>query len=100
MTCAGFRSAACRDVVDDPLLPVLARDIWAAQRELPADLELQPLERPGYCALALGVLGLMVLLFLVGDLLPNKLVPPAVAIVAATLGLLVLHGAKVESVGR
>ena len=83
-----------------PLLPVLARDIWTAQRELPADLKPKPLERPGYCALALGVLGLMMLLFVVGDLLPNKIVPPAVAIVAATLGLLLIHGAKVESVER
>jgi Na+/H+ antiporter NhaD/arsenite permease-like protein len=83
-----------------PLLPVLARDIWTAQRELPADLEPKPLERPGYCLLALGVLGLMVLLFLFGEQLPIKIVPPAVAIVAATLGLLVVYGTKVESVER
>jgi Na+/H+ antiporter NhaD/arsenite permease-like protein len=40
----------------------------------------------------------MVLLFLFGELLPTQLVPPAVAIIGATLALLVIYGAKVEPV--
>jgi len=38
------------------------------------------------------------LLFLVGEYLPTKIVPPAVAIMAATLALLVVYGSRVEPV--
>lgn len=81
-----------------PLVPWLMSDLWRVQRKLPADLKPEPLQRPYLCLLALLVLGLMVVLFIIGDFLPAKIVPPAVAIIAASLGLLLVHGAAVEPV--
>jgi Na+/H+ antiporter NhaD/arsenite permease-like protein len=81
-----------------PLLPWLMREIWRTQRPLPAEAPLPPIERPWFAALALGVLLLMVTLFLVGESLPFKIVPPEVSIIAATLALLAVAGAKVEPV--
>jgi Na+/H+ antiporter NhaD/arsenite permease-like protein len=81
-----------------PLLPFLMPAIWRSRSALPAKAELPPIERPGFVILALGVLVLMVVLFLVGEYLPNKIVPPEVAIIGATLALLVVYGARVEQV--
>ena len=83
-----------------PLLPWLLPDLWRVRRTLPADLQAEPLKRPFVCLLALLILALMVLLFLAGDLLPTKIVPPAVAIIAASLALLLIYEAKVEPVTK
>jgi Na+/H+ antiporter NhaD/arsenite permease-like protein len=48
--------------------------------------------------LALVVLAVMVVLFLFGEALPTHIVPPAVAIIGATLALLVIYGTRVEPV--
>jgi Na+/H+ antiporter NhaD/arsenite permease-like protein len=45
-------------------------------------------------------MALMALLFLFGDFLPTKIVPPAVAIIAATLALLLIYAAEVEPVTK
>jgi Na+/H+ antiporter NhaD/arsenite permease-like protein len=83
-----------------PLMPLLMKDVWRVQRALPENLRIKPLERPGYAAFSLMVLVLMVLLFIFGDQTPMKIVPPGVAIIAATLGLLVVHAAKVEPISN
>ena len=79
-----------------PLLPKIMPDVWHAQRELPADLVPQPLERPLFCVAALLVLVSMVLLFVFGEDLPSQVVPPSVAIIGASLALLVIASARVE----
>jgi Na+/H+ antiporter NhaD/arsenite permease-like protein len=81
-----------------PLLPWLLPRIWSARVQLPAAAPLPRIERPGFVALALVVLVFMVLLFLIGEKLPHRLGPPSVAIIAATLGLLVVHAARTEPV--
>lgn len=81
-----------------PLLPWLLRDTWRLRLTLPAPGPTVPIQRPGFVLLALGVLLVMVLLFLFGDQLPSSVSPPAVAIIAATLALLVIHGLRVEPV--
>ncbi len=83
-----------------PVLPWLMKDIWQTKRSLPADLSLPRLERPLFCVLALLVLVVMVLLFLVGEKMPAPLLPPSVAIVGASLALLVIYGVKVESIDK
>lgn len=83
-----------------PLMPWLLKDLWQVERALPADYKAEPLKQPFLCLLALLILVLMVLLFLFGDLLPTKIVPPAVAIIAAALALLLVYSAKVESVTK
>jgi Na+/H+ antiporter NhaD/arsenite permease-like protein len=81
-----------------PLLPRLMPDVWNARRALPAGVAAQRIERPGLAALAICVLAFMVLMFLFGDALPVRMLPPSVAILAAALALLVIYGARVESV--
>jgi Na+/H+ antiporter NhaD/arsenite permease-like protein len=83
-----------------PLLPLVMRDIWRVQQTLPAELPQHRLERPVFCLLSILVLAVMILLFLFGELLPIQLVPPAVAIVGASLALLIIYGTKVEPVDQ
>jgi Na+/H+ antiporter NhaD/arsenite permease-like protein len=79
-----------------PLLPVLMPQIWRAQCTLPAEKVEAPIEHPWFVALALSVLGLMVGLFFIGEQLPTPIVPPAVAIIGATLALLVIYEMRIE----
>ena len=74
------------------------KDIWQVQRTLPDNLRIKPLERPWFAAFSLMVLVVMVLLFIFGDRTPAQIVPPGVAIIAATLALLVIYAAKVEPI--
>lgn len=83
-----------------PVLPWLLKDIWNVQRTLPDEISLPPIQRPAFCLLALLVLVLMIALFLVGENLPIPVVPPSVAIIGASLALLVVSGLKVEPVDR
>ncbi len=85
-------------VVLVPLLPWLLKDVWQVKRALPADLKPEPLQRPYLCLLALLILALMMVLFIFGDYIPTRIVPPAVAIIAASLGLLLICEAKVEPI--
>ena len=81
-----------------PFLPRLMPEIWNAQAAVVEVRDLPRIERPVFVAVALTVLAVMVVLFLVGEALPIKVVPPVVAIIAATLALLVVYGAHVEPV--
>jgi Na+/H+ antiporter NhaD/arsenite permease-like protein len=81
-----------------PLLPVLMRDVWTSQCELPPLGKMPPLERPGFTALAVVVLVLLVVLFLFGEELPIGLGPPQAAMLAASLALLLIHTMRVEPV--
>jgi Na+/H+ antiporter NhaD/arsenite permease-like protein len=79
-----------------PLLPVLMPQIWRAHCTLPAEKVEAPIEHPWFVAFALSVLGLMVGLFFIGEHLPSPIVPPAVAIIGATLALLVIYEMRIE----
>lgn len=81
-----------------PLLPWLMGPIWRVQVALPEAQMMPRIERPGFLVLALAVLVVMVVLFLVGESLPTRILPPVVAIIAATLALLVIYCARVEPV--
>jgi Na+/H+ antiporter NhaD/arsenite permease-like protein len=81
-----------------PLLPMLMPDLWRLRRTLPPAEPPKPLQRPGFAALSIAVLVVMVGLFLFGEELPTRVVPPAVAIIASSLALLVIYAVKVEPV--
>jgi Na+/H+ antiporter NhaD/arsenite permease-like protein len=83
-----------------PLLPVLTKAIWNVKRDLPADLTVPPLKKPLLGVLALSLLVVMLLLFLFGELLPVRIVPPAVAIIVCAAALLLVYAAKVEPVQK
>jgi Na+/H+ antiporter NhaD/arsenite permease-like protein len=83
-----------------PLLPVVMKDVWHVQRTLPAHLKPKPLARPLVAALSLLVLAAMIVLFMFGEDLPTHIVPPAVAIVGASLALLVVYGTNTEPIEK
>lgn len=81
-----------------PLLPRLMPEIWAHRASRLPTATPRAIRRPGFVAFALAVLLVMVGLFLFGEKLPTRIVPPEVAIIGATLALLVVYGARVEPV--
>ncbi len=81
-----------------PLMPLLFPAIWKTRRDLPERTAPPAITRPYFCAFAIFTLFLMVGLFLLGDSLPNPIAPPSAAIIAASLALLAIHGAKVDQV--
>jgi Na+/H+ antiporter NhaD/arsenite permease-like protein len=83
-----------------PLLPVLTRDIWKVNRTIPTNVTVPPLKEPLLGMLALLLLGAMMLLFLFGEILPVKIVPPAVAIVVGSVALLIVYASKIEPVQK
>ena len=66
-----------------PLLPRVMREVWHVQRDVPATLQPKPLARPVFAVMSPLVLGVMVVLFLVGEQLPASITA------SATLSLLV-----------
>jgi Na+/H+ antiporter NhaD/arsenite permease-like protein len=81
-----------------PLLPWLMPQVWATRVALPPVAAPPPIQRKTFVVLALAALAVMVVLFLFGEELPTRIVPPAVAIIGATLALLAIYGARVEPV--
>nr|WP_283254434.1 SLC13 family permease [Ramlibacter paludis] len=82
------------------LAPLLMRGIWRLRRPLPQPQPEPPIEHPWFAAGALLTLAAMVVLFVVGEELPTKIVPPAVAVIGASLALLTAYAAKIEPVDR
>lgn len=83
-----------------PLLPWVMGNIWRVQCALTADLKPEPLKHPLFAASSLVVLAVMVLLFLFGDFLPIRIVPPSTAIIGCSLALLSVYGAKIEPIDK
>lgn len=80
-----------------PMLPWLMPAIWRARAEV-VEQRPAPMQKRGFALLALVVLALMVGLFLLGETLPVPLAAPEVAILGATLALLVVYQLHVEPV--
>lgn len=83
-----------------PMLPLLMKDIWNLQVDLRGEVELAPLRNVPFALFSLLVLFCMIILFLVGEELPNPIVPPAVAIMGATFALLVVYGFKIAPINN
>ncbi len=81
-----------------PLMPVLMKELWRTNRALPTSLHPEPITRPGFCIFALVTFAIMVALFLIGESMPNPILPPSAALIGATLALLSIHSARVEPV--
>ena len=79
-----------------PALRFLMPEIWNTRVALPPPGTPIRIERPGFVILALAVLALMVTLFIIGGNLPTPIGPTAVAIIAATLALVVIYSARAE----
>lgn len=81
-----------------PMLPLLMKDVWNLQVDWGDDEPVAPLNNVPFAIFSLLVLICMILLFLVGEELPNPIVPPAVAIMGATFALLVVYGFKIAPI--
>jgi Na+/H+ antiporter NhaD/arsenite permease-like protein len=81
-----------------PFLPRLLPQVWSMRTTLPPRSQVA-IKHPAFLALALFVVLIMVVLFIVGESLPIHIVPPQVAIIGASLALLVAYGVRVEPVG-
>ncbi|OMG75215.1 SLC13 family permease [Burkholderia ubonensis] len=79
-----------------PLLPRLMPGVWNLRRTLPPARTSARIERPVYACLTVAVLVAMVGLFVFGENLPAPIVPPAAALIASALALLVGYAARVE----
>ncbi|PCE32232.1 ArsB/NhaD family transporter [Burkholderia ubonensis] len=79
-----------------PLLPRLMPGVWSLRRTLPPAGTSTRIERPVYASLTVAVLAAMVGLFVFGEDLPAPIVPPAAALIASALALLVGYAARVE----
>lgn len=83
-----------------PLLPRLLPEVWQTRIALRPTGPAPRIERPAFVVLALAALAVMVLLFLFWEALPSRIGPPVVAIIWATLALLVIDRARVEPVDK
>jgi Na+/H+ antiporter NhaD/arsenite permease-like protein len=81
------------------LSPVVFRSIWSARMAPDMELATARIERPWVMVAYLIVLVAMIALFVFGEDLRNPIRPPAVAIVGATLALLVAYFTRIDKVG-
>ena len=79
-----------------PLSPLLMRDVWRVHMPLPPPVARCPDRPAGLRAMLHAVLATMMVLFVLGERLPTRVVPPMVAMIATALALLVGFAAKVE----
>ena len=80
------------------LAPLLMPGVWRLRRALPPEEPPTPIAHPWFAGLSLAVLAGMIVLFVFGEELPSRIVPPAVAVIGASLALLIAFTAKIEPV--
>ena len=80
-----------------PFYPRLLPEIWKVRATLPPRTHVA-IQHPAFLGLALVVVLIMVVLFIIGESLPTHIVPPQVAIIGASLALLLVYGVRIEPV--
>jgi Na+/H+ antiporter NhaD/arsenite permease-like protein len=80
------------------LLPLIFRPVWQARA--PSEIAYTPhrIERPVVLLAYLAVLAVMIMLFVVGEDLPNPIGPPGVALIGAGMALLIAYWTGVDRV--
>lgn len=83
------------------MMPRMLPEVWNARIELPSTQKSDTkIEKPVFLTFALLVLLIMISLFIVGDFLPNRIVPPAVAIIGASLALFLVYRAHIAPISE
>ncbi len=82
-----------------PFLPRLLPQVWNVQVALPPSAPVA-IKYPGFLVLSLLVVLMMVALFIIGESLPTRIIPPQVAIIGASLALLVVYSVRIEPVSE
>ena len=91
---------ACAVVAILCLIPFLFRDIWCWQLEDLKHLPHPEINHPKILILGGVLMAVVLTLFVVGESFPVPLAPPAVALMGATLALLIAHQSKLDTVNN
>ena len=82
------------------LIPFLFPDIWRWQLKDLSHLPHPKIHRPDILMLGGVLMAVVLTLFVVGESLPVPLAPPVVALMGATLALLIAHQSKLDTVNN
>ena len=82
------------------LIPFLFRDIWHWQLNDLKHLPHPKINRPNILILGGVLMAVVLTLFVVGESFPVPIAPPAVALMGATLALLIAHQSKLDTVNN
>ena len=79
-------------------LPILFRKIWRTNLENLAELPHPQINHPRVLMLGAVIVAFVLIFFIIGDYLPIPISPAAVALLGATLALLLAHKTRIDSV--
>ncbi len=82
------------------MLPWLFPRTWSAQLSVDASLELPTVQHPRAVVLGGLITAAMLIMFVVGESLPIPVSPAAIALLGATLALLISHHSRIETINH
>jgi Na+/H+ antiporter NhaD/arsenite permease-like protein len=82
------------------MLPFSFRSIWQVRVPEAESIQIPSIKRPWITLACLAAMGLMIVLFVYGEDLPNPIAPPQAAIIASTLLLLIAFASGLDVVGN
>lgn len=82
------------------MLPWLFPRTWRAQLSVDTNLELPTVQHPRAVVLGGLITAVMLVFFVIGESLPIPVSPAAIALLGATLALLISHHSKIETVNH
>ncbi|MEA5571970.1 ArsB/NhaD family transporter [Calothrix sp. UHCC 0171] len=82
------------------ILPILFRKIWQTKLANLEELPHPQINHPRVLTLGAVIVGLVLLFFVIGEQLPVKVSPAAVALLGAGLAMLLAHHSRIDSVNN
>jgi Na+/H+ antiporter NhaD/arsenite permease-like protein len=82
------------------LLPFSFRSIWRVRLPELETISIPGIKRPWVLLACLAAVGLMIMLFIYGDDLPNPIAPPEAAIIGSALLLMIVFVTGLDDVGK
>lgn len=82
------------------LLPISFRPIWRVRLSESETISIPRIKRPSVLLACLAAVGLMIMLFIYGEDLPNPIAPPEAAIIGSALLLMIVFVTGLDDVGK
>ena len=82
------------------LLPISFRSIWRVRLPESETISIPRIKRPWVLLACLAAVGLMIMLFIYGEELPNPIAPPEAAIIGSALLLMIVFVTGLDDVGK
>lgn len=82
------------------LLPISFRPIWRVRLPESETISIPRIRRPWVLLACLAAVGLMIMLFIYGEDLPNPIAPPEAAIIGSALLLMIVFVTGLDDVGK